>query len=170
LTRIFVFIVPNSAMMFVHLSVHVMPMDGYKHPWHSHVLTSLSAYEGKDIRITLLGLRAEFGSSAANSYKCCLFRSHACESWMKLLLCKKALTVKLASPQRKLELLNWSHESQGFSCTQPAPISMIRSGKKLGNRERWKPCEPGASVRRKLADRPACVAPPPKPCHCGGLH
>jgi hypothetical protein len=28
---ILVFIVPDSAMMFVHLSVNVMLMDGYKH-------------------------------------------------------------------------------------------------------------------------------------------
>jgi hypothetical protein len=31
LISILVFIVPDSAMMFVHLSVNVMLMDGYKH-------------------------------------------------------------------------------------------------------------------------------------------
>jgi hypothetical protein len=31
LISILVFIVPDSTMMFVHLSVNVMLMDGYKH-------------------------------------------------------------------------------------------------------------------------------------------
>jgi hypothetical protein len=31
LMSILVFIVPDSTMMFVHLSVYVMLMDGYKH-------------------------------------------------------------------------------------------------------------------------------------------
>jgi hypothetical protein len=35
LTNSLVFIVPDSTMMFIHLSVHVMLMGGYKHPWHT---------------------------------------------------------------------------------------------------------------------------------------
>jgi hypothetical protein len=39
LISILVFIVPDSTMMLVHLSVNVMLMDGYKHHRHSHILT-----------------------------------------------------------------------------------------------------------------------------------